>query len=59
MGSVPVVRWRRSSFSSSGGDCVELAAVGAVRDSKDPAGPTLRADLRRLLSAIKAGGLTR
>ena len=36
--------WRKSSFSSSNGDCVELASDGAlvyVRDSKDPDGGTL------------------
>lgn len=47
--------WRRSSFSSSGGDCVELTAGGTVRDSKNPGGPVLRADLRRLVGAIKTG----
>jgi hypothetical protein len=38
-------RWRTSSRSNGGGDCVEIAdnlpGVVAVRDSKDPAGPTL------------------
>ncbi|MFG2011871.1 DUF397 domain-containing protein [Micromonospora sp. NPDC048868] len=39
-------RWRKSSRSSgNGGNCVEVAdnmpGVVAVRDSKDPAGPTL------------------
>lgn len=38
--------WRKSSYSgTNGGNCVEvarnLAGVVAVRDSKDPAGPTL------------------
>jgi hypothetical protein len=42
-------RWRtstRSSSSSNGGNCVEVAdnlpGVVAVRDSKDPAGPVLQ-----------------
>lgn len=58
MGSVPASRWRKSSYSSNGGDCVELAA-GAVRDSKNPAGPALRADVHHLMAAIKAGVLAR
>lgn len=43
------VRWLRSSYSTGANNCVETArpATGpwagllAVRDSKDPAGPTL------------------
>ncbi|MEU8266327.1 DUF397 domain-containing protein [Sphaerisporangium sp. NPDC049002] len=37
--------WRKSSFSGSGNNCVEVASnlpgVIGVRDSKDPAGPAL------------------
>jgi hypothetical protein len=36
--------WRKSSYSaSSGGDCVEVAfgKTVALRDSKNPAGPTI------------------
>jgi len=37
--------WRKSSYSSSNGTCVEVADLPdggrAVRDSKDPAGPVL------------------
>ncbi|KAB2348618.1 DUF397 domain-containing protein [Actinomadura rudentiformis] len=40
---MPTARWRKSSYSGGqGGECVEVAnvaAVIAVRDSKDPAGP--------------------
>ena len=38
--------WRKSSFSGSNGDCVEVAFLGSdhvgVRDSKATAGPYLR-----------------
>jgi hypothetical protein len=36
--------WRKSSYSSSNAQCVEVAMLGpdvAVRDSKDPGGPFL------------------
>lgn len=37
--------WRKSSYSSQDGNCVEVAAnlpaYVAARDSKDPAGPAL------------------
>ncbi len=37
--------WRKSSYSGAHGDCVEVRVPGpdrvAVRDSKDPHGPTL------------------
>jgi len=55
-------RWRKSSYSSGGGDdCVELADLGRVvgiRDSKDPEGPVLRvtrAGLAALLAAARRG----
>ncbi|WP_431776030.1 DUF397 domain-containing protein [Streptomyces cucumeris] len=39
------VRWRKSSYSSDQGQCVEIAETSnhqvAVRDSKNPHGPTL------------------
>jgi hypothetical protein len=39
------VDWRKSSYSSNTGNCVEVArnlpGVVAVRDSKDPSGPAL------------------
>jgi Domain of unknown function (DUF397) len=46
--------WRKSSHSGESGHCVELARSGAVRDSKRPR-PILSADLRHLLTAVKAG----
>jgi Domain of unknown function (DUF397) len=51
--------WRKSSRSSGqGGECVELASSGdRIRDSKNPGGPVLRADLGALLAAVKADRL--
>ncbi|KAA9381382.1 DUF397 domain-containing protein [Microbispora cellulosiformans] len=55
--------WRKSSRSSdNGGQCVEVAVnlpgVVAVRDSKDPDGPTLAftpAEWQAFVSGIKTG----
>ena len=34
--------WRKSSFSGSGGNCVEVRQdLAAIRDSKNPDGPVL------------------
>jgi hypothetical protein len=47
--------WRKSSHSGgNNGACVELAYVGAIRDSKNPTGPTLAVDLTEFLAAIKS-----
>jgi hypothetical protein len=53
------MRWRKSSRSGgTNGDCIELAHTrGAMRDSKNPHGPTLTVDLSGILAAIKAGHL--
>lgn len=51
------VTWRKSSRSGSESNCVELASTGAVRDSKNPTGPTVTATLHTLLAAIKTGRL--
>ncbi len=41
----PVVTWRKSTYSSNDGACVEVADLPSgghgVRDSKDPNGPAL------------------
>ncbi|MEU3959975.1 DUF397 domain-containing protein [Streptomyces buecherae] len=57
-------RWTKSSYSSNGGDCVEvaanLAAYGTVpvRDSKNPHGPALAFDTSAwsaFVAGVKAG----
>ena len=45
--------WRKSSHSGSGTNCVEVAE-GAVRDSKNPAGPVLTVDITALVAAAKS-----
>lgn len=59
MASNQPLRWRKASYSGgNGGNCVEVAHTGdRIRDSKNPAGPILRADLGALLDAVKAGRL--
>jgi Domain of unknown function (DUF397) len=55
------LRWRKSSFSGNGGDCVEVgdaARVIIVRDTKDRSGPVLRfspAVWRRFADQVKTG----
>lgn len=52
------LRWRTSSFSSNGTDCVEVSSdLAALRDSKNPAGPTLAVDVRRFVGVIQDGQL--
>jgi hypothetical protein len=46
MTQVTTYDWRKSSYSTGSGNCVEVArnipGAVAVRDSKDPSGPVLR-----------------
>lgn len=53
--------WRKSSRSGGeGGNCIELAWVGAVRDSKNPDGAHLEVgDVRSLVRVVKADRLAR
>lgn len=57
MGTAPRPhRWRTSSYSSNGSNCVEVSDdLAAVRDSKNVEGPTLRVDLRRFVTALQDG----
>ncbi|MFH8519441.1 DUF397 domain-containing protein [Streptomyces gelaticus] len=58
-------RWHKSSYSSNGGDCIEVAAnlaalhgVVPVRDSKNPSGPVVNASAASFASfvaGVKAG----
>ncbi|CAM00701.1 uncharacterized protein DUF397 [Saccharopolyspora erythraea NRRL 2338] len=53
-------RWLRSSYSNLNGNCVELSVPrGLVRDSKDPGGPVLSADVPALVRAVKEGRFDR
>lgn len=53
--------WRKSSFSASRGECVELRQLDGgieVRDSKDPDGPVLqftRSELAAFIDGCRAG----
>jgi hypothetical protein len=56
--------WRKSSFSGTQGNCVEVATnlpgPVAVRDSKDPTGPTItvtRDEWAGFVRVVKQGGI--
>ncbi|WP_084467891.1 DUF397 domain-containing protein [Actinokineospora inagensis] len=49
-----MVTWRKSSRSNNGMDCVEVRSdLSAVRDSKNPTGPSLAVDLRALARHLR------
>lgn len=48
------MEWRKSSFSNDG-NCVQVRQdLAAIRDSKNPAGPTLAVDLSALLATLRS-----
>jgi len=58
-------QWRKSSYSNSQGNCVEVSALAdgsvAVRNSRDPQGPALlytRAEITALIAAVKDASST-
>lgn len=54
------IKWRKASYSDQGNGCVELAnSLDLVRDSKNPGGPVLVADVSTLLAGVKAGRFER
>lgn len=52
--------WRKSSYSGANGQCVEVASpscsVVAVRDSKDPQGPSLAFSAEAWAAFVSAAG---
>ncbi|MET8629116.1 DUF397 domain-containing protein [Kitasatospora sp. NPDC004669] len=55
-------RWRKSTFSGQGGECIEVAdgfpGIVPVRDSKDPNGPALIlsvASWQSFVTAVRTG----
>lgn len=52
--------WRKSSHSGSANECVELAGtLDRLRDSKNPNGSVLHADVERLINAVRADRFSR
>ena len=48
-----MIKWRKASRSdNTGGNCIELSQH-LVRDSKNPSGPHLHADVPSLIAAVK------
>ena len=52
------MKWRKATRSQNEGACVELSPFGAIRDSKNPAGPRLALEVGGLVAAVKADRLT-
>jgi hypothetical protein len=56
-----ITDWRTSSYSGGeNNDCVQVAnTLEALRDSKNPDGGILRADVHRMIELIRTTGITR
>jgi hypothetical protein len=55
--NLPAVVWRKSTYSGSDSDCVEVALtenVKAVRDSKNPDGGMLTVDVATFVKLVKS-----
>jgi hypothetical protein len=54
---ITAARWRKSSYSGQESACVELAhTMDALRDSKNPTGPTLNCPtLATFLTEVRTG----
>lgn len=53
-------KWRKSSRSEAGAQCVEVRNdLAALRDSKNPDGRALDLTVNPLVAAVKAGHLDR
>lgn len=49
------VRWRKASYSTEGANCVEVAStLDRLRDSKNPTGPVLSANVETLIQAVRS-----
>lgn len=50
-----VMQWRKAKRSDGANTCVEVAqTLGALRDSKNPTGPTIRGSVLALVEQVKA-----
>lgn len=49
-----MTKWRKSTSSQASSDCVEIAdTLDQLRDSKNPGGPVLHANIKALIRSAK------
>lgn len=48
-----ITRWRKSSRSGVQSNCVEIGNTGALRDSKNPDGPSLAVDVPAMIDWLR------